>query len=76
MAAACGTGTTTLAVAPATQLQRLCHSAGVAWMDSASAHQIEEWDSFTMKRASKSDLWSLHGAGEQRPGHSMHKGNK
>ena len=54
-------------------------------MDSASANYIEEWDSFTVKRASKSDLelaggWkgnlSLHGAGEQRPGHSMHKGNK
>ena len=56
-----------------------------AWMDSASANYIEEWDSFTVKRASKSDLelaggWkgnqSLHGAGKQRPGHSMHKGNK
>ena len=63
MAAACGTGTKTLAVAPATQLQRLCHSAGVAWMDSASAHQIEEWDSFTVKRASKSDLELARGWG-------------
>ena len=25
-------------------------------MDSASAHHIEEWDSFTVKRASKSHL--------------------
>ena len=54
-------------------------------MDSASAHHIEVWDSFTVKRASKSDLepaggWkgnqSLHGAEEQRPGHSMHNDNK
>ena len=56
MAAADGTGTTTLAVAPATQLQRLYHSAGVTLMDSASALYIEKWDNFRVERASKSDL--------------------